>query len=257
MHPDQRLDDLGWEIFYTAVLLDMQTSDAAKLAMDGTLRQRESVRRDLHQRLLRRLPQRSTPDAGTIEEQLDFWRQRQTPDGFVYFVQANDEDGAVKIGRATKPDKRVLQLQTGSPQELHLRHVVPGGAQLEAALHQRFAPARIRGEWFGAEYLPVILAYASGIAQKAIDADDGSGAAPHVTPLVARSQAEVLRMRATIERMWLANHDREEIRRCVGISDTEFDAHLAEMRASTFYDIKRSPVAWKPTRHEAMQRGAA
>jgi hypothetical protein len=65
----------------------------------------------------------------------------------VYFIQAG-EGGPVKIGFANNPYERVAGLQTGHPEVLRLRAIMPGSAADEAALHQRFSGTRIRGEWF-------------------------------------------------------------------------------------------------------------
>lgn len=64
------------------------------------------------------------------------------------------EEGPIKIGISNRPQRRAPELQTGNPHELPLRHVVPGDRAMENRLHRRFEPARIRGEWFGREYLP-------------------------------------------------------------------------------------------------------
>ncbi|HMS73497.1 MAG TPA: GIY-YIG nuclease family protein, partial [Baekduia sp.] len=80
-----------------------------------------------------------------VGDRLGFWEQelRSSP-GFVYFIQQGDT-GPVKIGRAKHPTKRIRDLQTGNPDELLLREVIPGGAALERNLHHRFEPARLRG----------------------------------------------------------------------------------------------------------------
>jgi hypothetical protein len=55
MPPDERLDALGWEIFLLASARGDTSADALGLAMDGTLRRREKVRRDLRTRSIREL----------------------------------------------------------------------------------------------------------------------------------------------------------------------------------------------------------
>lgn len=52
----------------------------------------------------------------------------------------------VKIGYATNPKKRLASLQTGQPMQLTLLWSHP--VDHEAALHERFAEYRVRGEWF-------------------------------------------------------------------------------------------------------------
>ncbi len=68
--------------------------------------------------------------------------------GGVYFVQAG-EGGPIKIGVASNVRERLQTLQTGSAVVLRLLGVAyDATAPEEAALHERFAAHRIRGEWF-------------------------------------------------------------------------------------------------------------
>ena len=64
----------------------------------------------------------------------------------IYFIQA--EHGAIKIGVATDPVKRLRTLQTGSPVKLTLRAVTEGGALAEEQYHYKFMAHRLHGEWF-------------------------------------------------------------------------------------------------------------
>lgn len=75
-----------------------------------------------------------------LAHRCDFW--------WLYAIQAGQE-GPVKIG-VTKgsPRDRLRTLQTGNHEQLRglaAWRAYPGD---EAALHERFAHARIRGEWF-------------------------------------------------------------------------------------------------------------
>lgn len=76
-------------------------------------------------------------------------RRRSTskPPAFVYFIQRG-EGGPIKIGAASNPAARLSTLQTGSPEPLRLLAATPGSLDDEAALHERFASARLSGEWF-------------------------------------------------------------------------------------------------------------
>lgn len=65
----------------------------------------------------------------------------------VYLIQCV-ESGAVKIGHADDPVKRLAQLQTGNPGTLALLGSFRGGAVEEGELHTRFAGDRLQGEWF-------------------------------------------------------------------------------------------------------------
>lgn len=63
----------------------------------------------------------------------------------VYFAACGER---VKIGWSTKVSTRIAQLQTGSPDPIRLLATTPGGRKLERQLHERFAAARVAGEWF-------------------------------------------------------------------------------------------------------------
>lgn len=73
---------------------------------------------------------------------------------FVYFIQAGT--GAVKIGVAADPFKRLSELQTGNHEPLRIIATVEGDVEHESSFHARFASHRLRGEWFAAE--PVLAA---------------------------------------------------------------------------------------------------
>lgn len=66
----------------------------------------------------------------------------------VYFIQAG-VDGAIKIGFTRFPVlDRLKSLQVACPDELRLLAVLAGDDGKETEIHKRFAPDRIRGEWF-------------------------------------------------------------------------------------------------------------
>lgn len=54
----------------------------------------------------------------------------------------------VKIGYATDPDRRLAELQVGSPERLVLFAVIPGDRADESRLHAHLRAYRLRGEWF-------------------------------------------------------------------------------------------------------------
>jgi hypothetical protein len=231
--PDDRLDDLGWEIFRIAATMGADRRTAAVQAMDGNLRQRKRVLRDLRQRqarwaehIWRDIGREAIEDAAA-PEQLDYWRPRLTTPNFVYFVQEGDR-GPVKIGRAVDPERRVRDLQTGNPTQLELRHVLPGASDLEGALHRRFEPALIRGEWYGRKYLPVILAFGEGLARDAVEAYDGSGVPPLLVldGLGFRGQREVGALRTEIDRLRRDGHTRENMATWLHLPIEEVEFHL-------------------------------
>ncbi len=69
-------------------------------------------------------------------------------DGCIYYILSG-ETGRIKIG-FTKgdPSKRLRSLKTGSPTKLGIIAIHPGTLETEAALHRKFAAARVIGEWF-------------------------------------------------------------------------------------------------------------
>jgi hypothetical protein len=69
----------------------------------------------------------------------------------VYFIGA-DGTGCVKIGWTTRRiEERVAQIQHASPFDVYVLATMSGGLTEERALHERFAPLRMRGEWFRKE----------------------------------------------------------------------------------------------------------
>lgn len=72
---------------------------------------------------------------------------------YVYFLKARGEDVLIKIGRSRDPERRVSELQTGSPFKLKLLGRVRckndfHAKQVEKAVHRIFHHCRRRGEWF-------------------------------------------------------------------------------------------------------------
>ena len=68
-------------------------------------------------------------------------------ESFLYFIEAVNT-GFIKIGRSANPERRLLQLSTGSPNELVLVGKVSGGSTVESDIHGKFMHLRNRGEWF-------------------------------------------------------------------------------------------------------------
>lgn len=82
---------------------------------------------------------------------------------FVYFIQAG-EGGPIKIGVASKWETRFSKLRADNHEEVRLVGFLDGDKQIEAGLHDRFAPDHIRGEWFRPS--PALLAYIAENAKK-------------------------------------------------------------------------------------------
>lgn len=65
----------------------------------------------------------------------------------VYFARAGDR---IKIGWSRQVASRLAHLQTGNATPIELLGVLPGARSKERELHDRFADARVAGEWFEA-----------------------------------------------------------------------------------------------------------
>lgn len=66
----------------------------------------------------------------------------------IYFIQAADGTGPIKIGVSIRPEKRLEKVQTFSPVRLQIIKTFKGGNAQELAIHHRFAHLRLHGEWF-------------------------------------------------------------------------------------------------------------
>lgn len=77
----------------------------------------------------------------------------------VYFIQRG-EGGPIKIGVSTDVATRLRSLQAKSSELLVLLGTLPGGAELEQALHGRFRDQKVEGEWF--RLSPELLRLACG-----------------------------------------------------------------------------------------------
>jgi hypothetical protein len=64
-----------------------------------------------------------------------FELSRDVVSGFVYVI-GEEDGGAVKIGVASDPVKRLRQMQTGNPRRLRIEYVLFGGLSLEKQLHE-------------------------------------------------------------------------------------------------------------------------
>jgi hypothetical protein len=75
------------------------------------------------------------------------WKLQGVPASYIYFVRSGSA-GPIKIGRAQSPTLRVSRLQTANHEPLELLAVMPGGSQVEAALHRYLADDCRLGEWY-------------------------------------------------------------------------------------------------------------
>jgi hypothetical protein len=67
----------------------------------------------------------------------------------LYFIQSA-KTGMIKIGRSKNPEKRLKQLQTGSPNKLKLIASFKEEGWRESELHEHLREWKVRsnGEWF-------------------------------------------------------------------------------------------------------------
>lgn len=80
----------------------------------------------------------------------------------VYFVH-DDHSDWLKIGFSENPWGRMSKMQADCPGELTLLAILQGGRDVEAEVHQRFASARERGEWF--RFTPELRAYVASLPE--------------------------------------------------------------------------------------------
>lgn len=68
----------------------------------------------------------------------------------LYFIQAGDDSGPIKIGFTSNIERRVSELQTGNHLPLHVlaSFLLDNADAVEQALHVAFAAFRLEGEWF-------------------------------------------------------------------------------------------------------------
>lgn len=65
----------------------------------------------------------------------------------IYFIQA-EPNGRIKIGRSNSPEKRLANMQVGSPVKLKLIGTKNGGLAEEKHMHVVFSSHWSHGEWF-------------------------------------------------------------------------------------------------------------
>jgi hypothetical protein len=88
----------------------------------------------------------STVDLKLVAEAARILR-RHKPTIWLYAIQAG-ENGPIKIGSTRSPAQRIKTLQTGNAETLRGIAAWRGYSFCEGQLHEEYAYARLRGEWF-------------------------------------------------------------------------------------------------------------
>lgn len=68
----------------------------------------------------------------------------------IYFIQAIDTNGPIKIGSTNNIQRRLPQLRMASPVPLTLLKFIEGDETTETKIHLYFSHLRLHGEWFRA-----------------------------------------------------------------------------------------------------------
>ena len=66
----------------------------------------------------------------------------------LYFIQAGDKNGPIKIGVSSNPTARLRSLQVANHQKLKILLLIPGNKLREKITHGMFSESCIHGEWF-------------------------------------------------------------------------------------------------------------
>ena len=76
--------------------------------------------------------------------------QEENREGFVYFIEEDDDAQRIKIGWAWDVKQRLQTLQIGNPKELTIARTIKTKKpwKLEKQLHDEFSKFQVRGEWF-------------------------------------------------------------------------------------------------------------
>lgn len=110
--------------------------------------------------------------------------------GFIYAIRCAE---FVKIGYATDPWKRRLQIRLSNPHPCEMLGFTLGDRAQEKALHSKFAAFRHRGEWFRFE--GPVAEFAAGLQNRETRYDRRKG--PRTPEEMARN---AIAMRAAIAR---------------------------------------------------------
>lgn len=127
---------------------------------------------------------------------------------YVYVVQGID-GGPIKIGRTRDVASRVSSLQTACPFELRVLHFIEheNAAFLESALHQRFAAARLHGEWFDPEEPAVAEWLADFSSWPTPSVRDSASDRPTARQIIRQLRDESDRLGKMLDEAWRGNNN--------------------------------------------------
>jgi len=92
--------------------------------------------------------------------------------GLHLYVIQSATTGAIKIGRSSDPERRLRDLQTGSPFRLKIILVIEGGGWRESELHQRLRRYRSQGTYKGEWFIEPALGELPNDIYERLDLDD-------------------------------------------------------------------------------------
>lgn len=75
------------------------------------------------------------------------WHSSRPRLRFTYLIHA-DGTKRYKVGQTFDPQRRIVELNCGSPFTLRLLTAIPWGVLSEEEFHSRYADRRVKGEWF-------------------------------------------------------------------------------------------------------------
>lgn len=100
----------------------------------------------------------------TVEKLLLWGILPPDDNGTIYFFEC-ETTREIKIGITSgQVEKRMATVQTARGHKISLLATVPGTTKFERALHGRFSPHRLRGEWFRPH--PDILAFIAQLQER-------------------------------------------------------------------------------------------
>lgn len=111
-------------------------------------------------------------------------RDIRMTESYIYAFQIGD-NGPIKIGVSTKPDRRFKTLEANLPWPLTKLFIVPGSLLNESWVHTRITKHRIRGEWF--EDCEEVLQLIARIADPSWQWPEAKKATPKRTPRALNS----------------------------------------------------------------------